>query len=148
MVARAFLDTSVLIAATFSDSGGARMVLRFGEARVLSICASRHVLEEADRVLRRKAPDLLARFAMLIERAGIEVTDPAPDARTFEAATRHPGDAQVAADAAASRADYLVTLDREHLLGNARLIRMLRMPMGTPGDFLLWFRTRVSPTAG
>lgn len=144
MVARAFLDTSVLIAAAFSDSGGARMILRLGEARVLAVCASRYVLEEADGVLRRKAPDMLARFAVLIERAGIEVTDPSSDAHAFEAATRHPGDAQVAADAVASRADYFVTLDREHLLGNPRLVRMLPMPVGAPGDFLLWFRGRLT----
>ncbi len=143
MVARIFLDTSALIAAVFSDSGGARMILRFGEASAVSVCASRHVLAEADRVLRRKAPDSLTLFAVLMERAGIQVTDTGVDAHAFEPATEHAGDAQVASDAAASCADYFVTLDRDHLPGNPRLAKLLKMPTGTPGDCLLWLRERL-----
>jgi hypothetical protein len=62
--------------------------------------------------------------------------------------TNHAGDARVVADAAGAKPDYLLTLDKEHLLGNAKLRRQHPFPMGTPGDFLLWFRARVSPSAG
>jgi len=47
------------------------------------------------------------------------------------------------ADALQATADYLITPDREHLLGNTRLAGEVQLPIGTPGDFLAWFRGQV-----
>ncbi len=38
--------------------------------------------------------------------------------------------------------DYLVTLDKQHFLGNASLKAAVLFPVGTPGDFLAWYRAR------
>ncbi|MBN1269721.1 MAG: PIN domain-containing protein [Kiritimatiellae bacterium] len=144
-VARAFVDTSALFAAVLSPTGGARMVLKLGEADAVKLLASRQVLSEADGALRRKALDALPDLGLLLERAGLEIVSSAPhrDAVKLLPAVGHPGDAQIAADARAANADYLVTLDKAHLLGNRRLARAVPYVIGSPGDFLAWFRSRL-----
>ena len=61
----AFLDTSVLFAAVLSETGGARLILKLGEAGVLRLRVGPGVLREADDVLARKAPKSKALFALL-----------------------------------------------------------------------------------
>ncbi|MFN3762764.1 MAG: hypothetical protein ACK4WK_06130 [Anaerolineae bacterium] len=36
--------------------------------------------------------------------------------------------------------DYLVTLDRRHFLDDPEVSRRSGLRIGTPGDFLTWFR--------
>jgi predicted nucleic acid-binding protein len=52
-------------------------------------------------------------------------------------------DAVVLAAAIDAQADYFVTLDRQHFLSNPLVPATLPLPLGTPGDFLAWFRARV-----
>ena len=54
-------------------------------------------------------------------------------------------DAYILAEALAAEVDYLVSLDRKHLVGNPRASE-LPFPIGTPGDFLAWFRTQLQST--
>lgn len=144
-VARVFLDTSALFAGVWSESGGARLLLKLGEARAIRILVSPQVLQEAEGALRRKAPEALALFTVLLDRTGAEVVQSAPpgEASEYLKRTGHPGDAQVIADAAGAQADFLVTLDKEHLLSNSPLRKALGFRLGTPGDFLEWFRRRL-----
>lgn len=142
-VARIFLDTSALFAAVLSATGGARTVLKLGEAGAVKLLASRRVLAEAEGALRRKAPEAIPDLGLLLERAGLEIVPSAPrrDVGRLLDAVGHPGDAQIAADALAAGADYLVTLDKAHLLGNRRLARSVPYAIGSPGDCLAWFRS-------
>lgn len=66
---RVFLDTSVVFAAVLSASGGARALLKLGESAAIQIWVGTTVLQEADEVFRRKAPDLLPLLAALLHRA-------------------------------------------------------------------------------
>jgi predicted nucleic acid-binding protein len=138
----AFLDTSALFAGIWSAEGGARMLLKLGETGAIRLLVSSHVLDEIERVLRRKAPDTLGQLAMILDRASVEVAPPPPAAviRESQALISHPGDAQVLAAAWTARVDYLVTLDRQHFLNNLALRKALPFPVGTPGDFLAWYR--------
>lgn len=141
----AFLDTSALFAAVWSDQGGARMILKLGEAGAVTLLVSPQVIKEADGALKRKAPEALPLLAILLDRSGVAVVDAAPH-KTVSAlsfVTGHAGDAQIVADALQAKADYLITLDREHLLGSERLAEAAGIPIGTPGDFLAWFRGRL-----
>ena len=142
---RVFIDTSVLFAAVLSAAGGSRLILKLGEAGVLRIMVSRQVLREADGVLRRKAPDAAALFGLLLDQADVQVGTTAPRAQVEELKERvgHPGDAQIVADAMRAKVDYLVTLDKRHLLGNAALSRHLPFPVGTPGDLLAHLRQQL-----
>ena len=55
-----------------------------------------------------------------------------------EADPNFSGDGRVLADAWQARADFFITLDRQHFLDNEHLRAALPFPLGTPGDFLLW----------
>ena len=142
---RAFLDTSALFAAVWSDQGGARMILKLGEAGAVALLVSPQVIKEAEGALKRKAPEALPLLAILLDRGGVTVEGAAPhkSAAALSSVIGHPGDAQIVADALQAKADYLITLDREHLLGNGRLAGEVQLPIGTPGDFLAWFRGRL-----
>ncbi|HEY3231292.1 MAG TPA: PIN domain-containing protein [Roseiflexaceae bacterium] len=141
-----FLDTSALSATVWSAGGGARMILKLGEAGAVRLLLSPQVLTEIEGALRRKAPESLGLLALLLDRAGVEVVpSPTPEAvRQGQALTGHQGDAIVLAAAQSSGADYFVTLDRAHFLDNPALKSAVPFPIGTPGDFLAWYRERIS----
>jgi len=146
--ARIFLDTSVLFAAVLSETGGSRLILKLGEASAVRLVVGPRVLHEADGVLERKAPQHRGLFALLLDRANV-IVGPAPDAACLEQARDlidYLPDAHVLAEAIAARSDYLVSLDRKHLVGNPRAV-VLSFPIGSPGDFLAWFRERVQAGA-
>jgi predicted nucleic acid-binding protein len=120
------------------------MILKLGEAGVVTLLASPQVINEAEGALKRKAPEALPLLAILLDLGGVTIAGSAPQkaAAALTPATGHPGDAQIVADAVQAEADYLVTLDREHLLDNERLAQSVQLPIGTPGDFLAWLRGR------
>jgi predicted nucleic acid-binding protein len=142
---RVFLDTSALFAGIWSDAGGARMILKLGESRALEIWAGPQVLREIEAVICRKTPGATAFLALLLDRSGIRVVA-APSAKSVQEwlpLTGHPGDARVLAEACGAGADYLVTLDKEHLLNRQVLRKAAPFPIGTPGDFLSWYRQQL-----
>lgn len=143
---RVFLDTSALFAGIWSAEGGVRMILKLGEAEAVRLLASSQVLNEIEGVLRRKAPEALGLLAVLLDRSGIEVVSPPPPemVQQAEALTGHSGDAQVLAAAWLAEVDYFVTLDRQHFLTNPALPAASPIPLGTPGDFLAWYRAQLS----
>lgn len=139
--ARVFLDTSALFAAVLSAVGGARALLKLGEAGAIEVWVGPTVLQEADEVFRRKAPDLLPLLAGLLHRAQVQIGPAAAEeqqARVAAVVDDAP-DAHIVAEALACQADYLVTHDQEHLLRNPRLSD-LPCVVGTPGDCLAWLR--------
>ncbi len=145
MQVRIFLDTSALFAGIWSAEGGARMILKLGELGTLRIFVSPQVIREIDAALRRKAPDLLGPMAMLLDAANVDVR-PEPHEETkcwASSLVTHPGDALILAAAMDVQPDYFVTLDRVHFLNNKRLLEQLPFPVGTPGDFLAWWREHV-----
>jgi predicted nucleic acid-binding protein len=143
--ASAFLDTSALFAGIWSAEGGARMILKLGEADAIRLLISPQVLDEIERVLRRKAPELLGLLTLLLDRSNVVIVPtPTPETlQTSQALISHPGDARVLAAAWSAGVDYFVTLDRKHFLGNSALRDAVPFPVGTPGDFLAWYRKRV-----
>jgi len=139
---RVFLDASALFAAVWSSEGGARMILKLGEAGAVRLLVSSQVLDEVEGALRRKAPEALGAFALLLDRSNIEVIPLPTDEAIHDclAITGHRGDAGVLAAALNGQVDYFVTLDRQHFLDNPHLSGFASFPMGTPGDFLAWYR--------
>ena len=141
----AFLDTSVLFAAVHSETGGARLILKLGEVNAVELWIGPCVLQEADGVIDRKSPSSKAYFALLLDRSRVRVGPEATEDALQTATTTftYLPDAQVVAEALTVGVDYFVSLDRAHLLGNPRADQ-LPFPMGTPGDFLAWFRARLA----
>jgi predicted nucleic acid-binding protein len=144
---RVFLDTSVLFAAVWSESGGSRLILKMGEAGAVSLWVGPTFLREAEAVLKRKSPASRPHMALLLDRAQVQV---GPEAG-IEAlglarlAVDYAPDAQVLAEALELKVDYFVSLDREHLVGNPQ-IGHVPFAVGTPGDFLEWYRHHILET--
>ena len=143
--ARVFLGTSVLFAAVLSERGGARMILKLAEAGAVAPWVGPGVLREAEAVLAEKSPQSRPYFALLLDLAQVQVGPEAGSDALAQArsAIDHPGDAQIMAEALTVGVDYLVSLGRKHLVGNARR-RELPLLVGSPGEFLAWYRARLA----
>ena len=140
-----YLDTSALFAGIWSAKGGARLILKLGEAGVIQLLLSSLVLTEIENALRSKAPDLLGALALMMDRSNIlAVKSALPETlQQSQAFLHHSGDAQVLAAAWDNSVDYFVTLDRKHFIDNHSLKSAVPFPIGTPGDFLSWFRAKL-----
>ena len=142
---KVFLDTSALFAAVYSETGGARLLLKLGEAEAIELWAGPWVLRETDAVLDRKSPGSKPYFAVLLDRARMRVGTEAVQEALDQAlsAVDYQPDAQVVAEALTIHADYFVTFDRKHLIENPQTAA-LPFPIGIPGDFLAWYRNRIT----
>lgn len=141
-----FLDTSALFSGIWSTTGGARLILKLGESGAVKLLVSGLVLIEIEGVLRRKSPENLGYLALLLDRSRIDIA-PEPGEETLKRCTAiipRKGDAQVIASAWESDVDYFVTLDRKHFLDIQLLRDKAPFQIGTPGDFLAWFRGRIT----
>jgi predicted nucleic acid-binding protein len=141
---RLFLDTSALFTGIWSTQGGARMLLRLGEAEAVRLLVSSQVLGEIEDVIHRKAVEFLPTLAVLLDRSRLSVV-PAASQEMLErcqALVHHAGDARILADAWHNQVDYLVTLDRAHFL-DAPGLGEVPFPIGTPGDCLNWYREKL-----
>lgn len=138
---KVFLDTSALFAAVYSETGGARLILKLGEARVVSLWIGPWVLKETEGVIERKSPKSKSYFALLLERSHVQVGEEPGESALHQASSviEYLPDAQVVAEALAIGVDYFVSFDRKHLVGNPRA-KELPFPIGTAGDFLAWYR--------
>lgn len=140
---KVFLDTSVIFAAVFSPEGGARMVLRLGESGLIHLWIGRQVLRECESVIRRKAAHTLPDLALLLDVANVQIGPEADEASLTRARrlVAYPPDALVLAEAIQVWPDWFLTHDHQHFLNISRDMPFL---IGTPGDFLTWFKERVS----
>jgi len=139
---RVFLDTSALFAGIWSPEGGARLLLKLGESRVIQLVINRQVLLEIKNTLRTKAPSHLGTLVLLLDRSQIEIASQGQsDITIAQQWVTYPGDARVLASVLESKIDYFVTLDRKHFLNNKSLRQAAPFLMGTPGDFLIWYRS-------
>jgi predicted nucleic acid-binding protein len=142
---RIILDTSALFAGIWSAEGGARKVLNLGELGAIRVVVDSPVIAEIERVLRRKAEGALGSLALLLDRAQVDLArDPSEETLNgCQALVPHSGDAHIIASAWVAQVDYFVTLDRNHFLENPALLKEAPFPLGTPGDFLDWFKANL-----
>jgi len=143
---RVFLDTSALFAVIWSETGGGCAILQLGEAGAIQILCSSQVLSELENAFREKAPEALSRLVLLIDAANIETSGPVPESIRKRALRliKYTADAEVLASAIMANVEYFVTLDRQHFLSNRKVKTAVSFVIGTPGDFLAWFRTKLT----
>jgi len=146
---RVFLDTSALLAGLVSSQGAAHLILALAEAELVTLVVSEEVLVEAERNLAAKLPEALSHYRRWREACPLEpVPPPSTEAVLRAAEVIHPKDAAILAAAIEARVDYLVTLDRRHFLDNPEVARRSGLRIGTPGDFLAWFRAMLEEQSG
>lgn len=113
-----FLDASVLFAAAYSSSGASRELFRLAARDAVTLVISRFVLEEAERNLSAKAAtEIVQRLHLLLAVVSVEISpDPSKEEVLAAAAYTALKDAPVVAAARQAGVDYLVSLDRKHLV--------------------------------
>lgn len=127
-----------MIAAAASPDGGSALVLELCAANKAKAVVTRLVLMEAERNIREKLGEqTLIRFFGLLSALDPELI-PIPSEESLRKAGELVAekDAHVLAGAQASSADYLITLDRKHLLTDKVCRGAMPLVVCSPGDFL------------
>ena len=146
---RVFLDANVYFAGSASPTGASALILQLILKGRLEATASRLVLREAERNLRRKRSqkDLKA-FHQFLKHAKLHVIPTPPETawKPYDGII-HPKDVPVLAAAVASKAAYLITLDRRHFLTKTVMENVPEMTILTPGDFLGELARQAAPAS-
>lgn len=115
---KVFLDSSILFAASYSQTGGSTAIINLAKKGKLLLFSSRFAIKEAERNLSKKAKEHhLDRFYQILEEVKITLVDVKRDLakKTFGKMTGEK-DAPILAAAIKSKANFLLTFDRKHLL--------------------------------
>ncbi|MBN1667986.1 MAG: hypothetical protein JW862_12900 [Anaerolineales bacterium] len=132
-----FLNTSVIIAAVLSQTGGARKLFLLAEAGLINLVVGLHVLRECEAVVRRKVPASLPALAYLLELGRVEVANRSVTdfiALALGMVNCEP-DAIILAEALSVVPDWFVTHDKAHYL-KANPDTRCSFRIGTPGDLI------------
>ena len=133
---KVFIDTSVLFAASFSSTGASREIIRLAIRGEISLVVSQLVLEEIERNLTRKAPEVLPTFWQLLDVIPLELSAPSKDEVEQAAQYTELKDAAIVAAAKTAEVDYLVSLDRRHLVGVAEVAQGSGLSIVLPEELL------------
>ena len=134
-VAKAFIDSSVLIAAAISPTGSARDLIKKTLRNEIKIVVSDLVIEETQRNLTKKAPQTLPALQLFLETLNPEVVTPAKSQLVKVSKIIEQKDTPIVAGAISSKADYLVTFDRKHLLQYKGVIgKSFKIKVVTPDE--------------
>jgi len=135
---KVFLDASVFIAATGSESGGSSIILEVCKGIKFSAVTSRRILLEAQKNIRKKlSSEALLRFYKEIANLDPEIIKPTSEKRLSQyndiIAFK---DRHVLAGALEVRAAFFITLDRKHFQTEAIRKADLPITIMTPKEFL------------
>ena len=135
-----FFDASVLVAGSHSQEGGSALLLDACKAGGFTAQTTFLIILEALHALERTFPQRsLARFyEYLVEISWEILSVPPEEVLQKYASAIHPKDLHVLAAAVESRSEFLLTLDRKHILVAAGAVEEANLPIRilTPGDFI------------
>jgi len=138
---KVFVDADVLFAGSAgpTEYGASLVVLRMAEITLIDALCSQQVIEEAERNLSQKLPDVLPAFQMIVRRC-LRVV-PNPDRREVQkySGLAHPGDLPILVAAIENDCRWLVTHNTRHYQPGHPSVSVL-----TPGEFLLTVRDLLS----
>jgi len=138
MSCKAFLDSNILFSATLSSKGASRKILHLSAERAIHTVISQQVVDEVERNLSRKYPELLDLFPSLLQEAQVDIEDDPSqeEIRRVLPYLPFPPDAALLAAAQKSQADYFVTGDKEHFLSKPELKEHAGLRILSPRAFL------------
>ena len=113
---RAFIDSSVFIAAVRSPTGGSSEVLRYAAAGLFEAVISEDVVDEVERYFGRKAPRLVPAMRLMFRTVPFHFAYSSVKDVIAASIYTPAKDKTIVAGANAGQVDYLVTLDKRHLL--------------------------------
>ena len=135
-----FFDASVLVAGSHSPEGGSALVLEACKRGAFTAHVTSLVILEALHALERAFPKRsLTRFHDYLVGVNWKLLSiPFEQQLSKYAALIHPDDLHVLASAVEGQSDFLLTLDRKHILVAAKAVQEANLPIHivTPGDFI------------
>ena len=133
---RAFIDASVLMAACLSSTGASREIILQAIRGNASLVISELVLQETERNLIDKAPEALPAFHQFLDAVSFEFARPTKQEVLQTAAYIALKDTPIVAAAKRAQVDYLVSLDRRHLVGLPEVAQKSGLKIVLPNQFL------------
>ena len=129
-----FIDSSVLFSAAYSVRGHAHDIIRMAIRAEVTLVVSQLVMAETRRNLAESAPDKLVLLDYIVASIPFEFVRPTKGEVRAAAKRVALKDAPILAAARKARVDFLVTLDKKHLLGKPELARYARTNIATPRE--------------
>nr|WP_290665500.1 PIN domain-containing protein [Ardenticatena sp.] len=142
---RAFVDASVLFAAAKSETGASREIVRLAIQGEVRLVASQFVLEEVRRNLKAKAPEAVAALDDFLNAVSFDLVRPTKS--EVKAAMKYVAAkdaAPIIAAAKRAQVDFLVSLDRRHIVGVPEVEKRSGLNIVLPADLLEEIRKRTS----
>ena len=133
---RAFIDSSVLIAASYSPTGASREIMRQAIRGNVTLVISKLVLEETERNLADKAPKALPFFQQFLNTLNFEFVRPTKRQILQAASYTALKDAPIVAAAKRAQVDFLASLDRRHLVGVSEVVQQSGLKIVLPSELL------------
>jgi predicted nucleic acid-binding protein len=138
---RAFVDTSVLFAASYSPSGASREIVGLALQGDIELVISDDVVEEAERNLGAKYPAALDVFRQFVQAVPFEKVSPTAEDVQQAASYTAAKDAPIVAAAKRAQVDFLVSLDRRHLVNQPLVAERSGLRIILPEELLRTMRT-------
>ena len=143
---RVFLDSSVLISASISNTGASRAIITLVELGLVVPVICSLVLEEVTRNLQNKAPNALPYFEQLQAVQAWEiVADPSAEQFLASAKIIKPKDALILAAAINAQPACLITLDIRDFK-QTQVEQQVDFAILTPGEFMQAVRQHLLTT--
>lgn len=136
-----FIDSSVLIAGLISDDGASAKILSFCEGGIIEGWISDQVIEEVEKNIQRKIPQILNGFRELKLKSGLKVLKNLNSSIIKKAGEwiKDKNDVPILAAAKQLEVDVLLTLDLRHFIKDLNVSRKSGLKITTPGKFLQGF---------
>ncbi|MQL52370.1 PIN domain-containing protein [Desulfofundulus thermobenzoicus] len=131
---KVFLDSSVIIAALASMSGGSHEVLALAELGIIVPCISEDVVGQVLRNVQKKLPGCVDSYYTLFKVLPFKIVDPTDEDLEYARSLINEKDAPIPAAAISGKVDWLLSLDKHFLSGDWK--GKVNFAIGTPGDFL------------
>ena len=134
-----FLDASVIISALASPKGGSGMILKLSTLGSFSLVTSGLVFQETAKNISKIKTDKESLISLLEKRIITLVPNPNEDLiNRFRKITPDTDDAHVLAGAVTSGANFLISLDKKHILTS--LVKNSLKPINvlSPKEFWQW----------
>lgn len=132
---KVFLDSSVIIAGINSPTGASSLILKLSKESKIIASVSEIVLQEVLRNIKKKLPEeVFIQFLKYLSESNFEKIDFEEESEILQyQEITDTKDLHVIAAAYKAHADYLITLDKKHLLS---LEQKLPFKIITPGEFI------------
>lgn len=138
---KVFIDSSVLIAGLISDEGASAKILGLCESEIFEGWITNQVLEEVERNIQRKIPQIFKNFFKIKIKSKLKVLKSLNPATLKKAENwiKDKSDVPILAAAKQLNVDVLLTLDLRHFIKDLNVSKKSGLQIMTPGEFLKGF---------